>query len=179
MNNDMLTKWTAIVTNVAIVIGLAFVGLEFNANTKSVMAERLAGHEQSVIDVTMEIAQDPDLSDILYRAYSSPSSLSPVELDRYQNFLFVYHASFEQTLHDYEAGFLSVEKWEKIKTGIGFAFSSDLGFETVDIMLGSTLNDASWAYISESAKQARIFCQNPSNRCLSRFEAARRVADPD
>jgi hypothetical protein len=177
MNSDLLTRWTAIITNIAIVIGLAFVGLEFNANTKAVMAERLAGHEQSVIDITMEIAQDPGLSDILYRAYSSPSSLSPVELDRYQNFLFVYHASFEQTVHDYEAGFLSKEKWETIKTGVGFAFSSDLGLEMLDIMQASTLNDASWAYISESAEQARKFCQNPKNRCLGRFEASRHVAN--
>ena len=129
MNSDLLTKWTAILTNIAIVIGLVFVGLEFNANTKAVMAERLAGHEQSVIDVTMEIAQDPGLSDILYRAYSSPSSLSPLELDRYQNFLFVYHASFEQTLHDYEAGFLQRKSGRRLRQALDLHFLPTLGLK--------------------------------------------------
>ena len=179
MNSDLLTRWTAIFTNIAVVIGLMFVGLEFNANTKAVEAERLADYVGGTIDVTLLIAQDADLSNILYRAYSSPSSLTPEELDRFQNFLFVYHSSFKQSIHDYRAGFLQDEEWQVMKTGIGFAFSSDLGMEMIDIMQASSLNDNSWAHIAESAEQARSFCQNPENRCLGRFEAARLITSSE
>ncbi len=41
MNSDLLTKWTAIVTNLAVVIGSAFVGLEFRNTTRAVEAERI------------------------------------------------------------------------------------------------------------------------------------------
>jgi hypothetical protein len=173
MKNPSIATWTTVFTNMAVMIGLVFVGLEFNSNTKSIVAERLSGHTQTTSEITMVIGQDAELSDIFYRAYADPDSVTGMELDRYQNFLFVYHSSFVQSHHDYENGFLPEETWREQRQGIGFAFSSDLGLETVDIMLDSGMRDQSWELIRESALAARAYCMNHDNRCLARYEAAR------
>ncbi len=50
MNSDLLTRWTAIITNIALVIGLAFVGLEFRNNTRAIEAERIDSFIEGVAD---------------------------------------------------------------------------------------------------------------------------------
>lgn len=76
MNSDLLTKWTAIITNIAVVIGLAFVGLEFRNNARAVEAERIDSFIQGSHDITALTIENGDLAEILYQAHASPSSLS-------------------------------------------------------------------------------------------------------
>jgi hypothetical protein len=40
MSDGLLTRWTGISTNIAVVVGLLFVGLEFRHNTRAIEADR-------------------------------------------------------------------------------------------------------------------------------------------
>lgn len=81
MSSDLIVKWTAIFTNIAVFVGLIFVGLEFRNNTRDVEWERIDGFSQGGSEIQRIFIEDPELSDILIRAYASSESLAKNELD--------------------------------------------------------------------------------------------------
>lgn len=66
MNSDLLTRWTAIIANMAFVIGLSFVGLECRNNARAAEAERISGFYEGVADVQALWMGSDRLSDILF-----------------------------------------------------------------------------------------------------------------
>ena len=174
MNSDLLTRWTAIITNIAIVIGLVFVGLEFRNNARSIEAERIDSFTQGVSDIHTIWLESNDLSEAFYQSYAAPESLSGTNLDRVQHVLLLYHMNFKRMHLAYQSGLLSDEMYESEKSAIGFAFSSEVGRNTIDLMRESNLTDESWNIISESAERAQAYCLNPTNKCAARYEAARK-----
>jgi hypothetical protein len=173
MNSDLITRWTAIVTNIAVVIGLVFVGLEFSNNSRSIEAERIDSFTQGVAEIQAMWLGSNDLSEIIYKAYADPDSLSGSNLDRLQHLMFLYHSNFKRMYLAHKSGLISDEMFANEKNAIGFVFSSDAGRNAIDLMRDSALADESWHIIGESAEQARAYCLNPENRCAARYEAAR------
>jgi hypothetical protein len=173
MNSDMLTKWTAIITNIAVVTGLAFVGLEFRNNTKAFEAERIDSFVQGVSDVNAVTLESEDLTEILYQAYADPDSLTGSRLDRAQHWMLTNYTNFLRVYLAHEAGLLPDHVYEIQEAGIGFAFSSDIGLDLIDIMRPSGLGENLWEVVRVSAEQARAYCFNPQNHCVARYEAAR------
>jgi hypothetical protein len=57
--------------------------------------------------------------------------------------------------------------------GVGFAFSSDIGIDLIDIMRVSTMGEILWDVVRVSAEQARDYCLDPENRCLASYAASR------
>ncbi len=173
MNTDVLTKWTAIFTNLAVVIGLVFVGLEFRDNTRAIEAERIDGLVQGSATVESLTVENADLAEIIYRTTANPKSLSGSDLDRAQHWLMMHYGQFQRTTLAHQAGLIPDDVYELQKTGLGFIFSSDIGLELIALMSASNLADNSWEVISESAKFARAYCLNPKNSCVARYEAIR------
>ena len=173
MNSDLLTKWTAIFTNIALVIGLVFVGLEFRSNTRATEAERIDSFIAGNSEIISLIVESEGLADLLMKSHAAPESLTGSELDRSQSWILMNYDSFRRQMLAHQAGLLSDELYEEQKTGIGFVFSSDVGLDLVEIFRASALDSKVWEAISESAKAARKYCINPANRCLARYEAIR------
>jgi hypothetical protein len=173
MNGDLLTRWTAIITNIAIVIGLVFVGLEFRNNAKSIEAERIDSFIQGVSDIITTTAESADLAEILYQAYADPDSLTGPRLDRAQNMMMLQHNNFRRVYIQHQAGLLPDEMYEYERRAVGFSFSSDIGLNLVALFQASTVGGEVWDIIGESAKQAKAYCLNPQNACVARYEAAR------
>jgi hypothetical protein len=174
MNSDLLTRWTAIITNIAVVIGLAFVGLEFRNNTRAIEAERIDSFIQGVADNATTLVGNGDLSTMLYQAYADPDSITGASLDRIQNLLVLNHNNFRRVYLQHQSGLVSDDMYEYEKRAVGFSFSSEAGLDFVALMRASALGDAIWEIIGESAEQARAYCLNPNNSCVARFEAARK-----
>ena len=173
MNSDLITRWTAIITNIAVVVGLVFVGLEFRNNSRSIEAERIDSFTQGVAEIQSMWLGSNELSEIIYQAYADPESLSGSDLDRLQHLMFLYHSNFKRMHLAHNSGLISDEMFEDEKNAIGFVFSSDVGRRAIDLMRESNLSDESWNIISQSAEQARIYCLDPKNNCAARYEAAR------
>ena len=171
MNSDLLTRWTAIITNIAVVIGLAFVGLEFRNNSRSIEAERVDNITQAIIASNTLLLQTEGLSDLLFEAYASPEELTPVDRDKLTSYMYVSYSQFLQVHQAYLAGLVSEEQWQFQKAAIGFAFSSEPGIAYIDIMRASAMSSATMDVVRQSALDAREYCKNPDNVCTDRYEA--------
>jgi len=173
MNSDFLTRWTAIVTNIAVVIGLIFVGLEFRSNTRAIEAERIDSFIEGNAEINSLIVESEGLAELVFKARTAPDSLTGSELDRSQSWMLMNYDSFRRQMLAHQAGLLSDELYKEQKTGIGFVFSSNVGLELIDLFRASTLDSGVWKAIGESAKAARKYCLNPANICMARYEAIR------
>jgi hypothetical protein len=177
MNSDLLAKWTAIITNIAVVTGLAFVGLEFRNNTRAFEAERLDSLVLGMSDINSMAIGNQDFAELLYQSYEKPESLSGVSLDRVQHLLMGSYNHFQRVHLAYQSGLLPDEIYEFQRVGTGFAFSSDIGLDLINLMEVGTMGESLWEVVRESAEQARAYCLEPQNRCVARYEAARRNSD--
>jgi hypothetical protein len=170
MNSDLLTRWTAIITNIAIVIGLVFVGLEFRNNARAVESERIDSLTEEGAEIQRIAIGDAELTDILLRAYAEPESLTKTERDRAQHWMIVNYTNFRRVHRAHQAGLLPDDLYEVERAGVGFSFSSDIGLEVIDVFRSSqSLKNDSWEVVSESAEQARAYCDNSQNACLDRY----------
>lgn len=171
MNSDLLTRWTAIITNIAVFIGLAFVGLEFRNNTRAVESERIDSLTEGSAEIQRSTIGDAELTEILLRSFSESESLTKVERDRAQHWMVGNYVNFRRIHRAYQAGLLPDDLYEVERAGVGFAFASDMGSEVIDIFRGSqSLENDTWSVIDESAKRARVYCDNPENVCLDRYK---------
>jgi hypothetical protein len=173
MNSELLTRWTAIITNIAIVVGLVFVGLEFRNTTQATEAERIDSILEGSADVRSLIVENEGLAELIYLAYEDPESLSGSNLDRVQHWMLMHYDNFQRTTLAYESGLITDRLYEMQRIGVGFMFSSDVGSGVIEQMRASELEDEIWNVIGESAKQARAYCLNRQNFCAARYEAAR------
>lgn len=170
MTNERITKWTTIVTNVAVVIGLLFVGLEFRNSTRSAESERIDSLTQGSIDINRVYVEDEKLSDIMLRSYTDPGSLSPTDRDRLQHLILISYLHFRRIHRAHQSGLLPDDVYEIEKSGIGFAFASSIGREVIQSFHSSdALRGEVWGIISESSEQARAYCSDPQNICLDRY----------
>lgn len=177
MNSDLLTRWTAIITNMAVVVGLVFVGLEFRNNSRAVEAERVDNITQAVIASNTLLLQTEGLSDLLFKAYASPEELTPVGRDKLTSYMYVSYTQFLQIHQAYLAGLVSEEQWQFQKAAIGFAFSSEPGIAYIDIMRSSAMYGDTLDVVRESALNAREYCKSPDNLCTDRYEAPFGIGD--
>ena len=173
MNSDLLAKWTAIVTNVAVVMGLVFVGLEFRSTTRAVEAERIDSFITGAAEIDTLFIENEDMAELIFKAHKDSSLLSGTELDRVQSWMLMHYGNFQRQLLAHQAGLLPDELYEQQKAGIGFVFSSDAGLELIDMFRPTAMDNLTWEVISVSAREARAYCQNSSNKCMARYKAVR------
>ena len=81
--------------------------------------------------------------------------------------------SFRRQTLAHQAGLLPDDLYEQQKAGIGYVFVSDAGFELIDLFRASAMDDKTWEAISASAKEARAYCLNSTNKCMAKYEALR------
>jgi hypothetical protein len=177
MNSELLTKWTAIATNIFVVIGLVFVGLEFRNNTRAFEAERIDSFVQGISEINSVVLDNQDLAEILYQVYENPDLVTGSSLDRAQHWMLTSYTNFMRVHLAHKSGLIPDESYQIQKAGIGFAFSSDIGLGLIDIMQASSLGEDIWGVVRVSAEQARAYCLAPQNACVARYQAAKINSD--
>jgi hypothetical protein len=171
LDSNLITKWTAIITNIAVVVGLGFVGLEFRNNTRAFESERIDSFTQGSLDIQRMSVGDSELSDILLKSYSAPDSLTKTELDRAQHWLTLNYSNFRRIHTAYLTGLIPTHIYEMERAGVGFNFASDIGIGVINIFLSSNeLDNETWEVLKESAEQARAYCKVSENICMERYE---------
>ena len=178
MNNISIAQWTAIITNVAVVIGLIFVGLEFRNNSRLIEAERIESYSNGVAEIQALWVGNKGLADILYKSHAMPEELAGSDLNRLQHLLFLYHNNFQRMHHAYGAGIVAEEVYAVEETAIGFTFSSEIGLEVIELMRQSEMGESSWGVVKESAMKARAYCLNSKHKCAAMYEEIRNNKDP-
>ena len=176
MSDGLLTRWTAIITNAAIVVGLVFVGLEFRNTTKAVEAERIDSFIAGNAEINAILLENESLAKLIYSVHTNPDTLTEIDLDRVQTWLLMNYDSFRRQKLAHESGLFPDDVYQQQKDGIGFVFISDAGFELIDLFRASALRDTTWDAIYESAKVAQRYCLDSANSCMARYEAIRQSA---
>ena len=64
MNSDLLTRWTTIITNIAVIVGLIFVGLEFRNTARAIEAERIDDFIGGNAEINSLTVESESLSEI-------------------------------------------------------------------------------------------------------------------
>ena len=173
MSSDRISRWTAILTNIAVVIGLVFVGLEFRSNTRAIEAERFDSFMTGWNDVYAALLQSDRSSEIYHRGFADPKSLTAQEESVFLLYLQLSTNNFERIYRARELRLIPDETWESHKTGVGFAFISEIGRKTVRTMQESSLNNPMWEVIDQSTKNALAYCLNDSNSCVEPMASVR------
>jgi hypothetical protein len=106
------------------------------------------------------------LSEIYYRGFADPESLTDEEISIFMVYLNLSSGNFERIYRAHNLGLIPEETWEYLRAGIGYAFLSRPGRDTIEIMLKSTFNGPMWEIIDQSTKDALAYCLNPNNRCV-------------
>ena len=89
MNKLTLSQWAniaEITASVILILGLVYVGLGLDRNTKAVHSETWQAVVDKLIDLDVAEASSPELSGIVMRGESSPADLTPEEWWRFAKF---------------------------------------------------------------------------------------------
>ena len=170
MDNDQLAKWTAIVTNIAVVIGLIFVGLEFRNNTKTLEIERLDHYAEGMRNNSLMLAKSGELANIFLKAHKEPGALTPEELFRYQQYLLGVSSHIERLTQYNDRGLLPDDLWEREIAGVGFMFSGEEGLRLLKVMDESNIDSTVWSAIGSAALEAKAYCADLKNDCMAPFQ---------
>ncbi|MGK0223850.1 MAG: hypothetical protein ACI9ON_003097 [Limisphaerales bacterium] len=65
MDSTKLSEWTSIITNLAVVAGLVFLGFEFQQNKEMIAVERSAFTQDQINSVVEMVVQDPTLVELM------------------------------------------------------------------------------------------------------------------
>lgn len=82
LDSDRFNRWLTLGANLAVLVGIALLILELQQNRSAMRAETRSNISQSISEQLLQIALEPELSEIRYRA-DSGDSLTEVEAYRY------------------------------------------------------------------------------------------------
>jgi len=110
-----LSDWAniaEIIGGIAIIASLIFVGLELRQTTAQMRLSSDIGADASNISLSVRIAENAELSDIVFRGENDPGSLTDFEMARFENVALPRIAMWENTFDLYEAGNMSETDWK-------------------------------------------------------------------
>lgn len=73
MNSEIFDKWTSVLANVGVLIGLAIVIVELAQNTRAIESEVAWARLASATEIQNRIIDDPEFAEILFRVNSLES----------------------------------------------------------------------------------------------------------
>lgn len=116
-----LNAWVAIaeiISAVAVVISLIYVGFEIRSSTRESEADIQAELLTYTARRRYLVVQSSDLSSLLARGYADPTQLSPDEMLRFQSYIELLYVAWERAYMTRAAGVLSDELFDDGTTGL-------------------------------------------------------------
>jgi hypothetical protein len=111
-----LNTWVAyaeVISAVAVVISLIYVGVEIRRST----LESDADIQAELLSYTLQrrylLIESSDLSSLLAKGYADPSQLSPDEVLRFQSYIELFYVAWERAYMSKDAGVFSEELFDQ------------------------------------------------------------------
>ena len=111
MNSERINNYLAIGANVAVLVGLIFVGLEVRNSSSAVNAQTYANVAEGFNALNMVLAADPSLARISAIGDVEPNRLSDLEAVRYAHTIRSYANQYFQIYQLRQNGLLSEADW--------------------------------------------------------------------
>lgn len=83
LDSERLSRWLTLGANLGVLLGIALLILELQQNRSAMRAETRSAISQGISDQLLQVALDPELSELRFRA-DSGGSLTEVEKFRYE-----------------------------------------------------------------------------------------------
>ncbi|MGI9263317.1 MAG: hypothetical protein ACR2QU_00215 [Gammaproteobacteria bacterium] len=115
MTERKLNTWVAIaevISAVAVVISLIYVGLEIRRSTLESDADIQAELLTYTVQRRYLLIESSDLSSLLAKGYADPSQLSPDEILRFQSYIELFYVAWERAYMSKDAGVFSEELFD-------------------------------------------------------------------
>jgi len=112
MNIESLANYADVVGGVAVVISLIYVGIQIHRNTKSSLSLTNQSAHESLANVSLEAAKDPNFSALTRRGMLSFEQLNEDEQFQFLLLMVTVYRRFENIYYQYRKGFLEAELWE-------------------------------------------------------------------
>lgn len=109
-----LSEWAKIaeiIVGIAIIASLVFVGIELRSASEQIILSSDIDADMSNAELSIRIAENPELSDLMFRGARNPESLNEVEMARFENIALPRLAMWENTFDLYVAGNMSEADW--------------------------------------------------------------------
>jgi hypothetical protein len=107
----------------AVLVTLVYLAIQTRQNTKAVQAASFQQVVDSFAEVTLVLAQHPDIAAVIFKGQTAPESLTPLEEMRYGMFLTSFCRRAESMFFQSQQGTLQRETWLGIQDSIGRTLS--------------------------------------------------------
>ena len=111
INPDRLNSYLTVGANVAVLIGLIFVGLELRNSGAAVSSQASANIASGFNQINMQLASEPALASIVAHGSADPTSLTIEEAIQYSLITRSVVNQYTQLLHLRNDGLLSEDQW--------------------------------------------------------------------
>jgi hypothetical protein len=112
MNIESMANYADVVGGTAVIVSLIYVGIQIRRNTASSKSQANQSVHESLANVSLEIAKDPDLSNFTRKGMIAFEELTEEEKFRFVLLMVTLFRRFENIFYQYQKGFLEKELWE-------------------------------------------------------------------
>jgi hypothetical protein len=112
MNVESLANYADVIGGIAVIVSLIYVGMQIRRNAKSSQSQANQSVHESLANVSLEVAKDPELSSFTRRGMIAFEELTEEEQFRFTILMVTLFRRFENIFYQYQKGFLEEELWE-------------------------------------------------------------------
>ena len=124
MNLDNLNRWLTLITNVGVIAGIFFVGVELSQTRRALQSNSLSGENQRSADHFL-VAHDNEIYRIM-EELSSGNELSAKDKYFVEVWLPIRLRHYEEIHLNYQLGLVENESWEATQNALSLTVNGDL-----------------------------------------------------
>lgn len=110
MNTDSLNKWVAILSNLGVLAGIVFLGIEIQQNSNMTQAQTRTQLTEQALQ-SIDIARTPDMIS-LFQKIGNGEELDPNDAFRYEMYIRRLFRGAENTFYQHRVGTLTESEFE-------------------------------------------------------------------
>ncbi len=112
MDLDAVSKIAEIVSSVAVVVSLIYVGLQVRQNTRALRASTYSAVVGNSIAILNSMSETPEFTEFFVRVQSDPDAATPAELMRFHMSLLSGFRHWDNLYYQFRNGMLDRAMWE-------------------------------------------------------------------
>jgi len=112
MNIESMANYADVIGGIAVIVSLIYVGVQIRRSAKSSLSQANQSAHESLANVSLEVAKDPDLSSLTRKGMIAFEKLTEEEQFRFVLLMTTVFRRFENIFYQYEKGFLEKDLWE-------------------------------------------------------------------
>ncbi len=127
MNIESMANYADVISGIAVIVSLIYVGVQIRRNTKSSQSQANQSAHESLATVSLEVAKDRDFSNLTRKGMIAFDELTEEEKFQFILLMVTVFRRFENIFYQYQKGFLEKELWGGYKQSMLLYFHTSGG----------------------------------------------------